>query len=86
MVTVLFVDIVDFKTAITSLNPCQTLRLLSQILAIFEDMADKYDVFNIPTKLNTSYMFVAGLHDRSNMSSEHSESPGVGSLTSPFSC
>lgn len=67
LLTVLFASIVDFKPAIESLSPSQTIGILNGFLNIFDDIAEKFDVFKIQTVLDASHMIVSGLHDRSNM-------------------
>ena len=73
MLTILFASIVDFKLSTTLLVPSQVIGLLNGILNIFDDIADKFDVFKIKTKMDASYMIVAGLHDRSNINSERTD-------------
>ncbi len=71
----MFVCIMDFKISTTFLEPIQIIRLLNESINIFDDITDKYDVFRVKTKINESYMIVAGLNNQS-----HGISDGLGSL------
>jgi hypothetical protein len=71
----------DFRSATASLKPSQIVGLLNGMLNIFDDITDKFDVFKIKTKMDASFMIVAGLQDRSKIPCEKENSSTVTNLS-----
>jgi hypothetical protein len=63
----MFACIIDFKVSTAFLEPSQTIGLLNESVNIFDNITDKFDAFRVKTKLDASYMIVAGLDNRSNV-------------------
>lgn len=57
----------DFKMSTTYLKPTQIVELVNEVMNIFDDIIDKFDAFKVKTKMDASYMIVAGLDNRSNV-------------------
>ncbi|CAF0963714.1 unnamed protein product [Adineta steineri] len=68
LVTIMFVSIMDLKISTAYLKPTQIIEILDQTINVFDDITEKYDVLKVKTKSDPSYMFAAGLHERSNIS------------------
>ncbi|CAF0865964.1 unnamed protein product [Adineta steineri] len=81
LVTVLFAYLTDFKVLSVQLDPASTIQYLNQIINTFDEVEDNYDVFKVETKADASYMVVAGLTDRSHLTSIKRESSALSSLT-----
>ena len=64
----MFADIMNFKISTTHLKPTEIVELLDEAIRLFDDTTDKYEAFRVKTKMNSNYMIVAGLYDRSNVS------------------
>lgn len=62
----MFASIVDFRMSFAYLEPTQIVGMINEAVNLFEDITDKFNVFHMRTKLNGTYMIVAGLNDRSN--------------------
>lgn len=60
-----------------NLDPARVVECLNEIINAFDKIGDNYDVFKIETKADASYMVVAGLKDRSHMTTRKPESPTV---------
>ena len=63
----MFADIINFKMSMTQLKPANIVELLDEAIRLFDDTTDKYEAFRVKTKMNSNYMIVAGLNDRSNI-------------------
>jgi len=70
----MFAYIMDFKMSTTYLKPTQIFELVNEVMNIFDDIIDKFDAFKIKTKMDASYMIVAGLGNRSNVIPDELES------------
>ena len=55
------------------LKPTEILGVLNTIINILDNITERFDVLKVKTKMDASYMFVAGLHDRSNVVEDSSE-------------
>lgn len=64
----MFAYITNFQMLLSYVEPSQIVRIINEAINLFDNITDKYDVFNMKTKMNASYMIIAGLHDRSNIS------------------
>ncbi|CAF0994539.1 unnamed protein product [Adineta ricciae] len=67
LVTIMFTYIMDLKMSTAYLKPIEILEVLNTIINIVDSITDRFDVLKVKTKMDASYMFVAGLHDRSNV-------------------
>lgn len=65
MLTVLFCYSIDFKDVVSKLNPQQIVESINSIVNTFDQCAERFDVFKVETKADSSYMAVAGIQDRS---------------------
>lgn len=63
--TVLFGYSIDFKDIIQKLNPQQIVEAVNLTVVAFDRCAERFDVFKVETKADSSYMVVAGIQDRS---------------------
>ncbi|CAF0908758.1 unnamed protein product, partial [Didymodactylos carnosus] len=64
MITVLFAYAVDFKEVIQKLQPTDIVVCINQMVNVFDKCTDKFDVFRLETKADSSYIAVAGIQDR----------------------
>ncbi|CAF0856685.1 unnamed protein product [Adineta ricciae] len=64
LITVLFCYTLDFKDVIHKLPPNEIVQVVNQMVIIFDQCSDKYDVFKVETKADSSYMIVAGIQER----------------------
>ncbi|CAF1037064.1 unnamed protein product [Adineta steineri] len=64
LITVLFCYTMDFKDVIQKLTPTEIVQAVNQMVVIFDQCADKYDVFKVETKADSSYMIVSGIQER----------------------
>ena len=65
MITILFAYSIDFKDVIQKLNPQQIVESINATVNAFDQCAERFDVFKVETKADSSYMVVAGIQDRS---------------------
>ena len=65
MLTILFAYSIDFKDVIQKLDPQQIVESINATVNVFDFCADRFDVFKVETKADSSYMVVAGIHGRS---------------------
>lgn len=63
--TVLFAYSIDFKDVIQKLDPQQIVESINATVNVFDQCAERFDVFKVETKADSSYMIVAGIQDRS---------------------
>ncbi len=68
---------VDFTSLTVDLDPSRLIECLNEIVSTLDKINDNYDVFKVETKADASYMVVAGLRDRSHMTSSKQGSPTV---------
>lgn len=66
----MFANIPDFDQSINSLQPAAMARLMNEIIRIFDETTDKYDVCRIKTKNIGNCMIVAGLCNGANIVSD----------------
>lgn len=64
MLTILFAYSIDFKDVIQKLDPQQIVESINATVDVFDFCADRFDVFKVETKADSSYMVVAGIHGR----------------------
>ncbi|CAF1105327.1 unnamed protein product [Adineta ricciae] len=76
LVTIMFTYIVDFNMSTAYLEPIEILEVLNTIINILDSITERFDVLKVKTKMDASYMFVAGLHNRSNVIPDSSEKFG----------
>jgi hypothetical protein len=74
----------DLKSLVDHLDVAHAITCLNQALALFDTIADKYDVFKVEIKADASYMVVAGIHDQSYMINEENKSQTVGVVFVPM--
>ncbi|CAF0955453.1 unnamed protein product [Rotaria sordida] len=80
LITVLFCYTLDFKDVIQKLSPTEIVQSINQMVIMFDQCSEKYDVFKVETKADSSYMIVSGIQERpqqrriSNMSSSSARS------------
>ncbi|CAF3771198.1 unnamed protein product [Rotaria sp. Silwood1] len=80
LITVLFCYTLDFKDVIQKLTPTEIVQSINQMVIVFDQCSDKYDVFKVETKADSSYMIVSGIQERpqqrrvSNMSGSSARS------------
>ena len=55
------------------LKPVEILEVLNTIINILDSIAERFNVLQVKTKMDASYMFVAGIHDRSKVIPDSSE-------------
>lgn len=67
----------DLKTLSFNIDPPRVVECLNKIISAFDKIGDNYDVFKVETKADASYMVVAGLKDRSHITSSRTPSPTV---------
>ncbi|CAF2064681.1 unnamed protein product [Rotaria magnacalcarata] len=65
LITVLFCYTLDFKDVIQKLTPTEIVQSINQMVIIFDQCSEKYDVFKVETKADSSYMIVSGIQERS---------------------
>jgi hypothetical protein len=65
MLTVLFAYSIDFKDVIEKLGPQQIVESINATVNAFDRCSERFDVFKVETKADSSYMVVAGIQDRS---------------------
>ena len=65
MLTVLFAYSIDFKEVVQKLEPQQIVESINATVNAFDQCSERFDVFKVETKADSSYMVVAGIQDRS---------------------
>jgi len=65
LLTVLFAYSIDFKDVIQKLEPYQIVQSINETVNVFDQCSERFDVFKVETKADSSYMVVAGIQDRS---------------------
>lgn len=65
MLTVLFAYSIDFKEVVQKLEPQQIVESINATVNAFDRCSERFDVFKVETKADSSYMVVAGIQDRS---------------------
>ncbi|CAF2423788.1 unnamed protein product [Rotaria sp. Silwood2] len=65
LITVLFAYSLDFKEVVEKLKPEQIVESINATVNAFDQCAERFDVFKVETKADSSYMVVAGIQDRS---------------------
>ncbi|CAF3478037.1 unnamed protein product [Adineta steineri] len=64
LVTVLFCYTLDFKDVIQKLSPTEIVQSINEMIIVFDQCTEKYDVFKVETKADSSYMLVSGIQQR----------------------
>ena len=49
---------------IQKLSPTEIVQAINQMVIIFDQCSEKYDVFKVETKADSSYMVVSGIQER----------------------
>ena len=65
MLTVLFAYSIDFKEVVQKLEPQQIVESINATVNAFDRCSERFDVFKVETKADSSYMVVSGIQDRS---------------------
>jgi len=55
---------IDFKDVIQKLDPQQIVESINATVTAFDQCSERFDVFKVETKADSSYMVVAGIQDR----------------------
>ncbi|CAF4649486.1 unnamed protein product, partial [Rotaria sp. Silwood2] len=64
LITVLFCYTLDFKDVIQKLSPTEIVQSINQMVIVFDQCSEKYDVLKVETKADSSYMIVSGIQER----------------------
>ena len=64
---------------VQKLDPQQIVESINATVNAFDQCAERFDVFKVETKADSSYMVVAGIQDRS-VQPQRRESTAVGTL------
>ncbi len=76
LITVLFAYSIDFKDVVQKLEPQQIVESINATVNAFDQCAERFDVFKVETKADSSYMVVSGIQDRT-VSNQRRESTTV---------
>lgn len=66
LITVLFAYSIDFKDVVQKLEPQHIVECINATVNAFDQCSERFDVFKVETKADSSYMVVAGIQDRSS--------------------
>ena len=66
----MFAHIPDFELSVNNLQPAEMVELMNEIVRVFDDITDKYDVCKIKIKSIGNYMIAAGLFNGANIVSD----------------
>ncbi|CAF3425569.1 unnamed protein product [Rotaria sp. Silwood1] len=64
LITVLFAYSIDFKEVVEKSKPEQIVESINATVNAFDQCSERFDVFKVETKADSSYMVVAGIQDR----------------------
>ncbi|CAF3190107.1 unnamed protein product [Rotaria socialis] len=74
LVTIMFANIVDFKTLTGHLDAASAITYLNKVATLFDTIADQFDIFKIEIITDAGYMAVAGIHHQSYLAQTQNKS------------
>ncbi|CAF0824330.1 unnamed protein product [Adineta ricciae] len=82
LLTVLFGYSIDMKEIIQKMSPEQVVDCINRTVNVFDTCSEKFDVYKVETKADSSYLIVAGIQDRSAYSNRHNSNVSLNTTSS----